>query len=76
MAFEPKPDVFEIVHEAFDRDTTHALARKVVEAVLDVHHEFKGCCYDCSRRVLTANFPSVTFPCTTVKVILGTVKEG
>lgn len=75
-------DVFDTVHEAFDRDELNnpgdaQLARKAVDAVLDLHHEYKGCCYDCSRRVFApTTFPSVPFPCLTVKTILTAIGEA
>jgi hypothetical protein len=74
---EPKPTVFEVVHEAFDLDELNnsgdaMLARKVVDAVLDLHHEYKRCCYECSsrNRGVGLAWPSIPFPCRTVKAIL------
>jgi hypothetical protein len=69
-----KRDVFEEVHEAFNADTSHNLARKAVDAVLDLHCEVRGGCYECSKRVASPiRFPSVKFPCDTVKGILKVV---
>lgn len=65
-----KEDVFEIVHEAFDKDTTHSLARKVVEAVLDLHHADRGQCYLCSRGMVL----TVPHPCPTVQAVLKVVR--
>lgn len=45
-----------------------SLAREVVESVLDLHHEFKGCCYECSTHAYgPASFPSSPWPCRTVR---------
>lgn len=63
--------VFDEVHEAFNQDTSHALARRTVDAVLDKHHEFKGKCYECS---LLAPALGVWYPCRTVKAILEVVR--
>lgn len=71
-------DVFETVHESFNKDTTHSLARKAVDAVLDLHHEYKEHCFHCSRGVNTPNWPrgAVRFPCPTVVAVLKTLEEN
>ena len=85
MASEPKPDVFDLVHEAFDRGEvatrdpvgeSPSLSRQAVDAVLDLHHEYKGHCYECSQRIALPNWPrgAVKFPCSTVQAILKAAK--
>lgn len=80
-------DPFEVVHEAFDADEqktrdpvgeSPSLARKAVDAVLDVHHEFKGHCFECSKGVSTSSWPRMAtqFPCRTVQAILEVVRAG
>lgn len=72
-----KPDVFEVVHEAFDLDTSHTLARATVDAVLDLHYAYKNHCVECSRGIATSTWPlgAVKFPCRTVQAILKVAKK-
>lgn len=67
-----KRDVFEEVHEAFNNDLTHSLARAAVDAVLDLHHEYQDHCYACSSKIAVSAWPrgAVRFPCPTVKAVL------
>lgn len=65
-------DVFEVVHEAFDADTTHALARRAIDAVLDLHHADGKWCYLCSR----GRTFKVEHPCPTVQAVVGVVRPS
>lgn len=71
-----KPDVYEMVHVAFSAEP--GLARVAVDAVLDLHHEYRGHCYQCSRGVPTSSWPrgAVAFPCPSVRVILEVIDHA
>lgn len=65
-----KPDIYETVHAALD--ARPELARVALESLLDLHHEHKGGCVECSRKFAVTNWPAgaVKFPCPTVSKIL------
>lgn len=61
-------DFHEEVHEVLNADTTHSLARKALDAVLDLHYNYaEGYCRECSRG---KTLLKVQVPCPTVKAAL------